>query len=422
MNYIQNNSWIEVSIDSDFPLQNIPFGVFRHPVEKDGRCATRIGDTVIDLSQLASLGYFDAFEMDLSVFFENHLNPFIELGKEVTTKVRLFLIDFFGVQNIPDQDERKMIESSFFDAKSIEMMMPIRVGDYTDFYSSIDHATNVGIMFRDPENALFPNWKHLPVGYHGRSSSIVVSGTKIHRPKGQILPQGSTTPIFSPSRTMDFELEMAFIIGKESDLGSSISTSEADEYIFGMLAFNDLSARDIQKWEYVPLGPFLGKNFGSVVSPWIVTLEALEPFRVKGSNQEPQVLPYLQFTGMKNYDIHLDVILETQDGVETVISKSNHKYLYWNMCQQLAHHTINGCNVRVGDLYASGTISGPTDESYGSLLELSWGGTKTIQLKDGTERKFLNDFDQINIHAYCKMENLRIGFGECRTQLLPAKI
>jgi fumarylacetoacetase len=189
-----------------------------------------------------------------------------------------------------------------------------------------------------------------------------------------------------------------------------------------MLAFNDLSARDIQKWEYVPLGPFLGKNFGSVVSPWIVTLEALEPFRVKGSNQEPQVLPYLQFTGMKNYDIHLDVILETQDGVETVISKSNHKYLYWNMCQQLAHHTINGCNVRVGDLYASGTISGPTDESYGSLLELSWGGTKTIQLKDGTERKFLNDFDQINIHAYCKMENLRIGFGECRTQLLPAKI
>jgi fumarylacetoacetase len=298
--------------------------------------------------------------------------------------------------------------------------MPVFIPNYTDFYSSKEHATNVGIMFRDPANALLPNWLHLPVGYHGRASSIVVSGTPIRRPKGQTKADDAVAPSFGPSKLLDFELEMAFVIGKSTELGESVTTEKAEEHIFGMVLFNDWSARDIQKWEYVPLGPFLGKNFGSTISPWVVTLEALEPFKVESPKQEPEVLPYLQFEGKKNYDIHLSVEIKPENGAGKIVSNSNFKYMYWNMVQQLAHHTVNGCNTKVGDLYASGTISGPTPDSYGSMLEISWQGKKPITLPDGTERKFIQDNDTVIIRGFAEKNGVRIGFGDCSGKILPA--
>jgi fumarylacetoacetase len=301
------------------------------------------------------------------------------------------------------------------------MLMPVHVPNYTDFYSSREHATNVGAMFRDPKNALLPNWLHLPVGYHGRASSIVVSGTPIHRPKGQTKLDAEEMPSFGPSKSLDFELEIAFITGKATQMGDSISTAQADDYIFGLVLFNDWSARDLQRWEYVPLGPFLAKNFGSTVSPWVVTLEALEPYKEQGPLQEPAVLPYLQYEGRKNYDINLDVTIHTDKGAEKVVSHSNFKYMYWNMAQQLAHHTVNGCNITVGDMYASGTISGPTSDSYGSMLEITWGGKNPVAMPDGTERKFINDNDTVTIKGYAKKDGVRIGFGECSGKILPSK-
>jgi len=295
----------------------------------------------------------------------------------------------------------------------------VHIGDYTDFYSSIDHATNVGKMFRDPENALLPNWKHLPVGYHGRASSICVSGHSFHRPKGQMKPTDAP-PVFGPCKLLDFELETAFIIGKQTQMGESISTEKADDYIFGMVLFNDWSARDIQTWEYVPLGPFLAKNFASTMSPWIVTLDALEPFRVEGYKQEPKVLPYLEYAGNKNIDINLEVLIQPEKAEPTTVSESNYKYMYWTAEQQLAHHTINGCNVNVGDMMASGTISGPEKHQFGSMLELTWRGANPIKMKDGSERKFINDNDSVIIKGYCQKNNVRVGFGECKAKLLPA--
>ena len=301
------------------------------------------------------------------------------------------------------------------------MMMPLHVQNYTDFYSSIEHATNVGKMFRDPANALLPNWKHLPVGYHGRASSIVVSGINFHRPKGQMKPADAEKPIFGASKQLDFELEMAFVLNKNTEIGESISTQEAEDAIFGMVIFNDWSARDIQSWEYVPLGPFLGKNFCSSISPWVVTLEALEPFRTASPKQEPEVLDYLKFEGDKNFDINLEVYLQPENGEENLICKSNYKYMYWNMTQQLAHHTINGCNVEVGDLYASGTISGSEPNSFGSMLELTWRGQKPLKLSDGTERKFINDHDTLIMRGFSEKNGIRVGFGEVRGKVLPAK-
>lgn len=304
----------------------------------------------------------------------------------------------------------------------VTMHLPVKVGDYTDFYSSREHATNVGKMFRDPENALLPNWLHLPVGYHGRASSIIPSGQAIHRPTGQTLPKDAQQPVFGPTKRLDFELEMAFIIGKDSELGQPISTAEAEDYIFGLVLFNDWSARDIQKWEYVPLGPFLAKNFASSISPWIVPLEALEHLRVAGYEQtEPTPLPYLQYEGHKNYDVHLEVAIQTADGLESTVSKSNFRHLYWTMVQQLAHHTVGGCNVRVGDMLASGTISGPSESSFGSMLELSWGGSKKVALANGESRTFIEDGDTVVMRGYGEKDGQRIGFGEVRTQVLPAK-
>jgi len=412
-------SWLPVEQNSDFPIQNLPFGIFK-TAQSEARMATIIGDTVIDLQQLAKLGLFDDMDLDKSVFSQRYINDFMALGKAKTSAFRLRLSEIFAQDNHAMAQQAELRARALYPLDKVELLLPVKVGDYTDFYSSIEHATNVGTMFRDPDNALLPNWRHLPVGYHGRASSIVVSGTPIHRPKGQQKPNEGN-PIFGPSKLLDFELEMAFVIGKENPLGKSVNTAQAEDYIFGLLLFNDWSARDIQKWEYVPLGPFLAKSFASTVSPWVVTLDAFEDMRVEGPEQDPKVLPYLQYEGNKNYNIELEVSLKTASGAEKTICQSNFKYMYWNMAQQLAHHTINGCNVQVGDLCASGTISGKEPSSYGSMLELTWRGAQPIDMPDGSQRKFLQDGDELSLSGYgYNAEGIRIGFGPCTGKILPA--
>lgn len=411
------NCIIPVTENSDFTIYNIPFGIYSLHSEK--RMATRIGDYVIDLFALAELGIFNGIVSNNNLFISDFLNPLIELGKPTTKKVREKIQHFFS-----DETNQEKISSSaqeiMHPIQEVTIHLPVKVGDYTDFYSSMEHATNVGSMFRDPNNALLPNWKHLPVGYHGRASSIIVSGTPIHRPKGQTKPNADEPPVFGPCKLLDFELEMAFITFNGKPLGQHITTQEADEYIFGMVIFNDWSARDIQTWEYVPLGPFLSKNFASSISPWVVTTEALEPFRVEGPEQNPTPLPYLQYSGKKNIDIHLEVFIQPENAKPTRVSVSNYKYMYWNMNQQLAHHTINGCNIKAGDMMASGTISGPSPNSYGSMLELTWKGTKPVKMEDGSERKFINNFDTVSMKAYCIKNSIRVGFGEVYSKVLPA--
>lgn len=412
-------SFVNYSDQSDFSIYNIPFGVAVFNQEYIA-CATRIGDMVLDLATLYDYGFLENIEgLNENVFEAYTLNEFIELGKPVTNAVRLKIQELLLEGSLLSKDE-KSIRDCFFDLDQVKMMMPVHVPNYTDFYSSIEHATNVGTMFRDPNNALLPNWKHIPVGYHGRASSIVISGTDIHRPKGQTKPADVEKPIFGPCKQLDFELEVSFIINQNTEMGTSIAVNEAENSIFGLVLFNDWSARDIQSWEYVPLGPFLAKNFGSSVSPWVVTLEALEPFRTSSPTQDPEVLDYLKFEGDKNYDIQLEVLLQPENGEENVIAKSNFKFMYWNMAQQLAHHTVNGCNVEVGDLYASGTISGKDENSYGSMLELTWRGTKPLQLKDGSERKFINDNDTIIMRGFSEKDGKRVGFGEVSGKILPA--
>lgn len=412
-------SWIEVPPNSDFPIQNLPFGIFKTQ-SSNSRVGIAIGDQVLDLSVLNKLGFLDDFKIDDSVFSNQYLNDFIALGKPLCRSLRHRISNLLSINN-PDLRDNKDARYKVLNFMSnVQMQMPVKVGDYTDFYSSMDHATNVGTMFRDPANALLPNWKHLPVGYHGRASSIIVSGTPFHRPKGQTKPADADSPVFGPTKLLDFELEVGFIIGKQTQLGDSVSTEVADDHIFGLALFNDWSARDIQTWEYVPLGPFLAKNFASTISPWIVTLDALEPFRTAGYKQEPKVLPYLEYKGDKNIDINLEVSIQPEKGEETNICKSNYKFMYWTMEQQLAHHTSNGCNINIGDLMASGTISGPTPDSYGSMLELSWKGTKPVTLKDGSERKFINDNDTVIMRGYCEKNGVRVGFGEAKGKVLEA--
>ena len=408
-------TWVPIPENSDFTINNIPFGIFSTSSGKP-RVGIAIGNQVLDLVLVNKLGVFDQLKIEDGVFENKYLNSFIELGKKKTSKIRGLIQKELTLE----QSVLRNVDDVFLPQSEVIMHLPVDIGDYTDFYSSIEHATNVGMMFRDPENALLPNWKHLPVGYHGRASSIIPSGQKIHRPKGQVFLPNAEGPEFMASARVDFELEMGFIIGKNSKLGESITVEKAEEYIFGKVLFNDWSARDIQKWEYVPLGPFLAKSFASSMSPWVITMEALEPFKIKGPKQEPKVLPYLEQSGLKNYDINLEVSIQPKNGKETVVSTSNFKYMYWSMFQQLAHHTSNGCNIRVGDLMASGTISGKEHNSYGSMLELSWGGKKTVELNDGSVRKFIEDFDTVIMKGFCEKNGIRVGFGEVRTQLLPA--
>lgn len=413
-------SWIEVKAGSDFPIQNLPFGIYKAK-DNQPRAASAIGDQVVDLYELHRLHFFDGLSLPEAVFSQSSLNDFISLGKEVSRSVRNKLSELLEASNGALRDQPEMRSAVLRPMSEVEMLLPVRIGDYTDFYSSEQHAYNVGCMFRDPDNALLPNWKHIPVGYHGRASSIMISGTNLHRPKGQTMEPDQSAPVFGPTKRLDFELEMAFITGKANPLGSSIPAEHAEDYIFGMVLFNDWSARDVQKWEYVPLGPFLAKNFFSSVSPWIVTLDALEPFRVQGVVQDPKVLPYLEVSGKRNFDLELEVYIQPEGSVEKQVSHSNFKYMYWNICQQLAHHTSNGCNINVGDMYASGTISGPTPDAYGSMLELAWKGTKPLPMPDGTERKFIQDGDTVIMRGYGEKDGVRIGFGEVRNKVLPSK-
>ncbi len=410
------NSWIDIPKNSDFSIYNLPFGIFSTN-KNSKRVGVAIGNNIIDLLASNKLDIFKDLNINNNVFENNFLNDFINLGKNKTNKVREII-----QQQLTDESSKiKMSTDVIIPMNEAEMHLPVKVGDYTDFYSSIEHATNIGSMFRDPSNPLLPNWRHLPVGYHGRASSIIVSGIDIFRPQGQVMPIDSDKPVFTSSKRIDFELEMGYIIGKNSSLGSSITTDDADNYIFGKVLFNDWSARDIQKWEYVPLGPFLGKSFASSISPWVVTIEALDNFRVAGPIQNPEVLDYLKFNGLKNYDINLSVsILPEKTNIVTIVCKSNFKYMYWNMSQQIAHHTINGCNLNVGDIMASGTISGKSKDSYGSMLELSWGGKKNIELNDGSSRTFIEDYDSVIMRGYCEKDNIRVGFGEVKSKLLPS--
>lgn len=411
-------SWVEVPANSDFPIQNLPFGIFKKEGVK--RVGVAIGEKVLDLAGLQNHGLFDGMGLPDGIFDKEYLNDFMNLGKPTARKVRDRVSELLQEGN-EELKNHYALQAVLNDMDKVKMCLPVQVGDYTDFYSSEQHAFNVGSMFRDPDNALMPNWKHIPVGYHGRASSIIESGVPIHRPKGQQKPNDDEPPVFGPCKLLDFELEMAFITCGENQLGDSISTEEAEDHIFGMVLFNDWSARDIQKWEYVPLGPFLAKNFASSISPWIVTLDALEPFRIPGPKQDPEVLPYLKYKGNKHFDIDLEVAIQPEDSEEKVVGNSNFKYMYWNMAQQLAHQTVNGCNIRTGDMYGSGTISGPGASQFGSMLEISWKGTKPVKMPDGSERKFIQDGDTVIMRGHGEKDGVRIGFGEVSTKVLPAK-
>jgi fumarylacetoacetase len=418
----QLKAFLPVPPDSPFPIQNLPYGVF---CRADGvpSIGVAIGDHVLDLGVLEEAGVFDAPHLkDQYIFTEANLNPFMELGKEAWLEARTVISRLLR-QDVPDlRDNDKLREKALVHNSQVEMLLPADIGDYTDFYSSKEHATNVGSMFRGPDKALMPNWVHIPIAYHGRASSIVLSGTDIIRPCGQTSATDNGPPTFGPSKSLDFELELGFFVGPGNELGHPVPVGEAMDHIFGVVLVNDWSARDIQRWEYVPLGPFLGKNFGTSISPWIVPLLALEPFRVPGPVQDPTPLPYLQQSGPQAYDIHLEVWLQSaQQSQPHRICTTNAKYLYWSMAQQLAHHTVNGCNLMPGDLLASGTISGSTPDSYGSLLELAWKGTKPLQLPDGTQRSFLQDGDRLTITGWCQGQGYRIGLGEVTGRILPAK-
>lgn len=409
------NCWIPYASDCDFSIYNIPFGIIEH--QNNTAIASAIGAFAVNLKALSAAGLIDG---NPDLYEATTLNGFIATGKPFTNRVRLQIQSLLANNQSALAVSDTLQKQVLIPLSEVKMCLPLNIGDYTDFYSSIDHATNIGKMIRDPQNALLPNWKHLPVAYHGRASSIGVSGQEFHRPKGQRKLPEQEQPVFGATKALDIELETAFVIGSSTSMGQSVSTAEADTFIFGMTLFNDWSARDIQTWEYVPLGPFLAKNFASTISPWIVTLEALEPFRVKGYNQDPPVLPYLQYTGDRNLDIELQVFITPQHSSASQICSSNYKYMYWTMAQQLAHHTVNGCPIRVGDLMASGTISGPEPHSFGSLMELSWKGTKPITLLDGSQRTYIEDYDTVTITGFCKSGDIRVGFGTCTAKVLPA--
>lgn len=403
----QPASWLDIASDSDFSLRNLPFGIFSTATKSPG-VGVAIGEWVIDLSEAARLGILGLGNKEVSIFQKPTLNDLMARGQTVARQIRGALQAQLTTTN---SVLHRLADQVLVRQADAWMHLPVDIGDYTDFYSSLEHATNVGQLFR-PDNPLMPNWKHLPVAYHGRASSIVVSGTPIRRPSGQALPSGATEPVLGPSQALDYELELGFIIGKSSALGVPVSTDEAEDYVFGCVLFNDWSARDIQRWEYQPLGPFLGKNFASSISPWVVTLDALDAFRVAGPEQNPTPLPYLKTLGALNFDLNLEVAIKPNASTETTVCRTNARHLYWNIRQQIAHHTVSGCNLRVGDLLATGTISGPN--SHGCLLELTEGGTKPVRLSDDSERTYLQDGDEVVMRGYAEGEGGRVGFGEVR--------
>jgi len=419
-------SFIEIPAESDFPIQNLPYGVFERkddPALKH-RIGVAIGEFILDLSVVAAAGLFNGpLLKDATCFFEPSLNGFMGLGKQHWQEARATITKLLSADEPTLRDNNDLRARALVRQSEVVMQLPAKIGDYTDFYSSRQHATNVGIMFRGPENALMPNWLHLPVGYHGRSSSVVVSGTPVRRPMGQTKADDVAVPSFTPCRNLDFELEMAFFVGPGNQLGERITIDQAEDHIFGLVLMNDWSARDIQKWEYVPLGPFTAKNFATTISPWVVPLAALEPFRVPSAPQtDPEPLPYLKDSSHASFDIQLEVSVRSEKmDKDFVICKSNAQYLYWTMKQQLVHHTVTGCNMCPGDLLGSGTISGPTQDTWGSLLEIAWKGTKPVVLPSGEERRFLADGDTVTLYGYCQGDGYRVGFGSCSGVILPAK-
>ena len=391
------------------------YGIFS-TADTPPRTGFRMGDQVIDLVIAHNLALFHPIELPNGLFERPALNDFIALGQPVWRAVRQRLADLIGN---PDSELYSFASLVLVPLTDVTMHLPVRIGDYTDFYAGIHHAENVGRLFRPEGEPLLPNYRHIPVAYHGRASSIVVSGTAVRRPNGQ-LPGPDNQPVFGPSRALDFELELGLIIGKNNALGEPVPVDEAEDYIFGVTLFNDWSARDIQRWEYQPLGPFLGKNFGSSMSAWVVPFADLEPFRVAGPVQEPTPLPYLQKTGTRTgFDLRLEVILQPNDGTEQVISRSNARYLYWSFAQMIAHHTVNGCNLNVGDVLATGTISGDTPDSYGSLLELSRNGTHPLTLPDGSIRTFLQDGDTVTLRGWGETDGRRVELGEVSGKIMP---
>ncbi len=391
-----------------FTIHNLPYGIYSNAI-KSKRAGMAIGDFIIDLSVLYKTGKLPFIQTD--VFLQDSLNDFIVLGKNIHQQTRSTIQHL--LENEPDFIST---HDGLLDKQSDAIMyVPVRVGDYTDFYASEEHASNVGKMFRPTMPPLMPNWKHMPIAYHGRSSSIITTQVDIKRPKGQIL-QGET-PVYGDCKTLDIEIELGYIIGKENKLGEPIDIQNASEYIFGAVLLNDFSARDIQRWEYQPLGPFLGKNFATAISPWIITYEALQPFLTAAPVQEPEVLDYLKQDKNQNFDIEITFRILTKSGQNDVASVTNAKYLYWTPEQQIAHHTVNGCNLRVGDILGTGTISGKEKSSFGSLLELNWNGKEKIQI--GTEeRTFLEDGDTTILTGICKNENIHIGFGELVNKII----
>ena len=413
-------SFIDVPRDSHFPLENLPFGVFK-PRNGDARVGVALGDFVVDLSVLQEAGHFPDLQ-DRTLFARSSLNEFLALGRPAWKKVRDILQNILAADTPVLRDNKKLRDRVFHRQSDVAMQLPVKIGNYTDFYSSYHHAHNVGTMLRGPENALMPNWKWLPVAYHGRASSVVASGSDVRRPKGQIKPPDAPTPVFGPTKSLDYELEMAFLIGPGNSLGHPVPIDQAADHIFGFVLMNDWSARDIQAWEYQPLGPFLAKNFCTTISPWVVTMEALEPFRKPLPKQDPEPLPYLRSTTDFTFDIQLEARLQTAKSKSPhTITRTNFQNLYWSVAQQLAHHTVGGCNLQPGDLLASGTISGPTEDSRGCMLELSWRGANPLKLPGGEERKWLEDGDTLSIAGWCEGDGYRVGFGEVSGKVLPAQ-
>jgi len=402
----------------------LPYGIFKRKAEKTApRVGVAIGEHILDLAFATDVGLIKVPAVVSSrCFHESSLNLFMSLGRTVWKETRASITDLLSKNNQILGNSKEFHEKALVLQKEVEMLLPVKIGDYTDFYASKEHASNVGTMWRGKENALMPNWVHLPVGYHGRASSVVISGTSLRRPKGQTRPDENKPPVFGPCKVLDFELEMAFFVGPGNELGNPIRIENAEEHMFGLVVMNDWSARDVQKWEYVPLGPFCGKNWGTSISPWVVTLEALEPFRVSGPPQDPSPLPYLQDKLPGSYDIQLTASIQSEKMKSPqVLSNTNFKFMYWSMKQQLTHHSVTGCNMNTGDLLGSGTISGSTPDSLGSLVEITWGGRDSFILKEtGEERKYLQDGDSIILSAFCQGDGYRIGFGECVGKILPA--
>jgi fumarylacetoacetase len=421
-NHPSLRSFVPVAPESHFPIQNLPYGIFRRRSGGEPAVGVAIGAQVLDLAALEQEGLLDSpLLRGQQVFRTATLNAFMALGRPAWHEIRERISHLLRADEPTLRDHARLRERALLPMAAVEMLLPAHIGDYTDFYSSREHASNVGTMLRGPDNALMPNWLHMPIAYHGRASSLIVSGIDLRWPQGQSKAPEAAAPSFGPSRSLDFELEMGFFIGPGNSLGQPIPIAVAPEHIFGMVLVNDWSARDIQAWEYVPLGPFLAKNFGTSISPWVVPMEALEPFRTAGPVQEPPPLPYLQTTGDWSFDIHLEGWLQSEQmDRPCCITRSNFRYLYWNICQQLAHHTSNGCNLRPGDLLASGTISGPTPDSYGSLLELAWRGARPIVLPNGEKRSFLQDGDRVTLTGWCQGDGYRVGFGEVTGRILPA--